>query len=121
MSKQILVVEDNRQYQDILKIALEDAKYSVTLAGEGKSALEKLKERDFDLILLDLLMPGMDGVSFYNNLTNKLKSRIPIIVLTNVTDAAAYGPNIKNVMIKANVSIDDVIGEVKKVIGETDY
>jgi CheY-like chemotaxis protein len=61
-------------------------------------------------------MPGMDGISFYHLLVNKLNKNIPIIILTNVSDANAYDPNIKNVLIKSNVSLKDVLAEVKKYI-----
>jgi two-component system, OmpR family, alkaline phosphatase synthesis response regulator PhoP len=114
--KKILVIEDNKQYRNLLKIALEGEGYEVETAENGKIGLEKVGIGEADLILLDLLMPGMDGITFYNSLTNRLKKHIPIIVLTNVTDADGYGPNIKSVLIKANVSIDEVLVEVKKYI-----
>jgi DNA-binding response OmpR family regulator len=114
--KNILIVEDSKQYRSLLKAALTAANYSVVMAEEGKEALNIIQKPDvkIDLILLDLLVPGVDGISFYHTLVNKFEKNIPIIVLTNVADANAYGPNIKNVLIKANVSIEEVLDEVKK-------
>lgn len=116
--KTILVVEDSKQYRNLLKTALTAAQYEVVTAEEGKEALTIIQKEDskIDLILLDLLMPGVDGISFYHTLVNKLQKNIPIIILTNVADANAYGPSIKNVLIKSNVSIDEVLAEVRKYI-----
>ncbi len=111
--KTILVVEDNSSYQAILKKALEEVHFTVVQAGNGKEALVLVKERGFDLIILDLLMPEMDGVTFYYQLKTVLKKHIPILVLTNVADTAAYGADIKDVLIKSDVSLEDVVGKVK--------
>lgn len=114
--KTILVVEDNISYQNLLKKRLTQDDFSVLTAGDGKQAEEMVKTKHVDLILLDLLMPGVDGISFYNKLKNILKKHIPIIVLTNVTDATGYGEDIKDVLIKANVSIDDVATKVHEYL-----
>lgn len=114
--KTILVVEDNSSYQAILKKALEDAHFTVVQAGNGKEALDFVKNSTFDLIILDLLMPEMDGITFYYQLKKILKKHIPILVLTNVADTAAYGADIKDVLIKSDVSLDEVVAKVKAVL-----
>lgn len=111
--KTILVVEDNSSYQAILKKALEDAKFVVVQAGNGKEAIALVKKRGFDLIILDLLMPEMDGITFYYQLKKILKKHIPILVLTNVADTMAYSPDIKDVLIKSDVTLADVIKKIK--------
>lgn len=113
--KKILIVEDNKKYRDLLETALADAKISVVTARDGKEALEVLQKEHVHLILLDLLMPGMDGVDFYHMLELQ-HAHIPIIVLTNVSDTAAYGKNIKEVLIKSNVSLDEVVEKVKAAL-----
>jgi len=57
----ILVVEDNRDYQELLQNFLENAAHVVTTAGDGTQAIELTKSYSFDLILLDLMLPGVDG------------------------------------------------------------
>lgn len=114
--KRILVIEDNKSYQNLLKKAFEFEKWEVIIAGNGKIALDLVEKEKVDLIILDILMPEMDGISFYYRLKNILKKHIPIIVLTNVSDAAAYSKDIKEVMVKTNVSLQEVIAKVKKYL-----
>src|SRR5579862_2038590 len=59
--KQILVVEDEREMADILRQVLDESGYGVTLAYHGQEALTKLRHAEFDLVLLDVMLPGMDG------------------------------------------------------------
>ena len=114
--KTILVVEDDRQYRKILEQELTEQKYTVLLAENGAMALETMKKNKPDLILLDLLMPDMDGTTFYYHLKNELKSQVPIIILTNVADTAAYGEHIKDVFIKSNVELKDVVKRIKEIL-----
>lgn len=111
--KTILVIEDNASYQHLLKKALELEKFAVLVADNGKIALDIVGKENVDLIILDLLMPEMDGKTFYYQLKHILKVHIPIIVLTNVSDAVGYSKDIKDVMIKSNVSLSDVVAKVK--------
>jgi len=82
-SKQILVVEDEPAIQDILQFALNGAGYEVLLAHDGREALEHMQTVIPDLILLDLMMPGMNGHCFTKELDHRgMRSTIPIIVLS---------------------------------------
>lgn len=113
--KKVLIIEDNKKYRELLKTALLESSISVLAAAEGKEALTILEKEHVNLILLDLLMPGMDGIDFYHMLELQ-HAHIPIIVLTNVSDTAAYGKDIKEVLIKSNVSLDEVVERVKSVL-----
>lgn len=115
--KTILVVEDNKEYRELLSKRLQKDSYKIVSAENGQKALEILKESHVDLILLDLLMPEIDGISFYYQLEHILKKSIPIIVLTNVTDAAGFGKDVKEVLVKSNVSLDEVAAKVKENLG----
>ena len=112
--KTILIVEDDKKYQKILQQTLIQEGYAVIVAENGKEGLESVRQDQINLILLDLLMPEVDGVTFYYKLKNILKKHIPIIVLTNISDTAAYGKDIKDIMIKANVSLEEVVKRVKE-------
>ena len=86
----ILVVEDMPLNQLLIKIILEDFGFHVDIAGNGKIAIEKLQEnngstpltRAYDIILMDLLMPELNGFEATEHIRNKMKSQIPIIALT---------------------------------------
>ncbi|MCI5956122.1 MAG: response regulator transcription factor [Clostridiales bacterium] len=79
MSK-ILVVEDDLSIQALLHDFIEDAGHSVVLAADGVEALAKYSEQQFDLILLDLMLPKIDGYGVCEVI--RQKSDVPIIMLT---------------------------------------
>jgi two-component system, cell cycle response regulator DivK len=79
----ILVVEDNEANQMLVQAVLELEGYRVALAGAAEEALEKLQRETPDLILMDLQLPGQDGLSFTRQLKSDPETRdIPIVALT---------------------------------------
>lgn len=81
MARRILVVEDNRDLADLVTLHLRDAGYAVESCGDGLQALKRLQEESFDLLILDLMLPGLDGIG----LCQRLRSRpdyLPILMLT---------------------------------------
>jgi len=78
----ILVVEDIRLNQLLMKTLLDDFGFGCELAANGKIAIEKLRNDSFDVILMDLQMPEMNGFEATEYIRNTLKSQIPIIALT---------------------------------------
>ncbi len=83
MSQRILVAEDDPNLRHVIQLQLEDAGYEVTTAEDGVKTLEHVRERAPDLILLDVMMPRMDGYEVCRRLkSNFYTSRIPIIMLT---------------------------------------
>jgi DNA-binding response OmpR family regulator len=77
----ILVVEDDKEISVPLVQALQGAAHAVSVVGDGKSALEKVKIAKPDLIVLDLGLPDMDGIEVCRNLRSQ-KYEIPILMLT---------------------------------------
>jgi DNA-binding response OmpR family regulator len=75
----ILVVEDEEAIRDLIGLNLGMVGYVTRKASDGISALEILNKNDFDLCLLDIMLPGMDG---YELLPHLLKKNIPVIMLT---------------------------------------
>ena len=84
MSKLILVIEDEPAIQNILRAFLLDAGYRVALAGDGPAGVERFRADPPDLVLLDLMLPGMDGFAVCQVL--RRESRVPIIMLTALDD-----------------------------------
>ncbi len=79
----ILIVEDNPFNQKLITAVLTHAGYSFEIAGNGRIALEKVHERDFDLILMDIMMPEMDGFEATRRIRAEARfDDIPIIALT---------------------------------------
>ncbi len=81
-SLNVLVVEDIALNQLLMKTLLEDFKFGCDIASNGKIALDKLKKNNYDIILMDLQMPEMNGFEATSYIRNEMKSNIPIIALT---------------------------------------
>lgn len=80
--KRILVAEDNEINQKIIVHLLRKEKLYVDLANDGKEAVDFFEKNEYDLLLLDLQMPHMDGYQTANYIRKKLKSTIPIVAMT---------------------------------------
>ena len=78
----VLVVEDMALNQLLMKTLLDDFGFERDIAGNGKIAIEKLCEQSYDIILMDLQMPEMNGFEATDYIRNTLNSQIPIIALT---------------------------------------
>ncbi|KAA3612755.1 MAG: response regulator [Planctomycetota bacterium] len=77
----ILVVDDDSEIRDMLKQLLDFAGYTITLAGNGKEALEKLEEQDFQLMVTDIVMPDADGLEVIMN-ARKIRPELQIIAMS---------------------------------------
>jgi two-component system chemotaxis response regulator CheY len=83
MQKRILVVDDSESIRQLLSFILERAGFGVDSAIDGQDALTFLDGRTFDLVLTDLNMPRMDGISLIRRVrSNEGYKRVPIVVLT---------------------------------------
>jgi two-component system alkaline phosphatase synthesis response regulator PhoP len=92
MAKHILLVEDEESLQDIIKLNLELEGYGVTCVSHGGRALEVFKQRHFDLILLDVMLPEVDGFTICQ--TIRLENTwVPILFLTakNTAEDRIFG------------------------------
>ncbi|MCR4640973.1 MAG: response regulator transcription factor [Lachnospiraceae bacterium] len=78
--KQILVVEDNKDYQELLENYLSNAGFTVTAAGNGLDAVDILEDKEFDLIILDVMLPKIDGFTLCELI--RKKSDVPVVMLT---------------------------------------
>lgn len=85
MSKKILVVDDEQSIATLLKYNLEQSGYSVTTAHDGEEGRDKAIEQSPDLIILDLMLPSMDGIEVCKELRQR-KINIPILMLTAKDD-----------------------------------
>jgi len=119
-NKTILLVEDDvvlcRMYQKALKIA----GAAVVVALNGKDALEQLVSKQIDLVVLDLMMPLMNGYETIRQIKlDKKISHVPIIVLTNLDEhpefvEKATGTKLEEYLVKSNTTIEEVIDKIAK-------
>lgn len=93
----ILVIDDEQVIRILFKETLEELGHRVILADDGYEGLELIKRWDFDVVFLDLKMPGMDGAELFHQIKT-IKPKLPVIIITGYPDsdmmarALAQGP-----------------------------
>ena len=123
MDKQskILIIEDEVSLLKSLTEVLEERGYEVVGATDGESGLRLAQERNPDLIILDLLLPGMDGVDVLRQLReNKETEGIPVLVLTNLSDektvAEVLAVGGKDYLVKSDVNLEMIANKVEEIL-----
>ena len=119
MAKSILIAEDEQAIAEALKLKFEHSGFLVTVAGNGEEALEEVKNKKFDLVILDLIMPKLDGFGFLEE-AKKAGIKTPIIVASNLSqpedEEKARSLGAKDFYIKSNVSVLEIVEKVESVL-----
>lgn len=124
MAKRILFVDDDLYIRDIYEEVLKSEGYIVDTAINGEEGLTKLQQGGYDLVLLDVMMPTLDGIGVLEELQKNppQQKNGPIILLTNLGfDPLAQTAKDKGVeayIIKANLTPQDLVEKVRKTIGD---
>lgn len=122
MAQKVLLVDDDQFIRELYEEVLKNAGYEVETASDGKMGYEKLAEGGYDLVLLDVMLPFMDGVGILSELEEHKpkKKNGPIVLLTNL----AYDPAVKEaldkgakmVLNKAEMNPDEFLKKIKEVV-----
>lgn len=100
--KRILIVEDEPELQELLCAYLQDAGYAAAVAGDGAAALDLFRAQSFDLVLLDIMLPKIDGFGVCAQI--RRQSQVPILMLTALDGEAqqlrGFGLNIDDYVTK---------------------
>lgn len=124
-AKKLLIVEDDQYLRELYIDILEDEGYDVDHAVDGEEAYEKIHAGGYDLVLLDIMLPKMDGLKILEKIKNETPSITPnkaIVVLSNlgqetaVFDAVARGA--AGYMIKSDFTPDQVIAKVREFLAK---
>ena len=118
----ILLVEDDEFLAELYATKLNLEGFDVSLAVDGEKGLKMVKEKKPDLILLDIILPKMDGFELLKTLKNdKALKDIPVILLTNLSqkDEVKKGLELgaQDYLIKAHFMPSEVVKKIKKTIG----
>ncbi len=121
MNKKILIAEDDNFLANAYRIKFEKSGFDVEIATDGKLALESLNSFVPDVILLDLIMPTMDGFGVLAELKKSDKlSKIPVIVTSNLGQKEdmdkAKNLGAKDFFVKSDTSIGDIVAKVSSFI-----
>lgn len=117
----ILLVEDEPGQAMAISAALNNAGYETAVAEDGKEGLKKAKTESPDLILLDIVLPKMDGVAVLKELKKNSQTKdIPVIILTNL----ATGESMREAMeagstdylVKTDYALEELVGKIGQVL-----
>lgn len=122
--KKILLVEDEDFIRELYVRQLTKAGFSVKTAVDGQSGLDMLKMESFDLLLLDIMLPGMNGLQLLREFkTQNPNSPMIVILLTNLGQEAVikegFELGAQAYLIKASYTPDQVVTEVKNALSSS--
>ncbi len=117
-----MIIEDNKDLQEIYKHSFEKYGYEVILEGNGLEGVESVAKVLPDIILLDLMMPGMDGFGFLKKMNDTGGLSIPVIVCSNISDVDTINRAIKDgaqdVLLKVDYSGKQLVDKVTHITEE---
>ncbi|MEK7123984.1 MAG: response regulator [Patescibacteria group bacterium] len=117
----ILLIEDEPGQVLAISSALSSAGYEIVSADDGKEGLAKAKTENPDLILLDIVLPKMDGVAVLNELKkNPQTKEIPVIILTNLATGETMRETMEagssDYLVKTDYTLEELVGKIKQVL-----
>jgi CheY-like chemotaxis protein len=117
----ILVVDDDYGCRRLTSKILSSYGYGSVLASNGLEALDVLRQQDVDLILLDLMMPEMDGLAFMRVMRSEARwADVPVLVLSGVADlevaTTVRETGVQGYLVKSRYSIEDLMGQVRRYL-----
>jgi len=120
MAKRVMIAEDDQFLANAYRVKLEKEGFEVSIVDQGQELLDKVKNFEPHLILLDLVMPIMDGFEALKALkANKDTRNIPVLITSNLGQQTDLDKSMKlgavDYIIKSNVSIKDIIKKVRKI------
>ncbi len=122
--KKVLIIEDDKAMASILQESLQDEGFGATFAQDGEEGLERIKTDQPDLILLDVMMPKMNGKEMLAELRgNEDTKDIKVIMLTNVGDdidtiSEIVALDTPDYLVKANTSMEMIVDRIKQRLEE---
>ena len=123
MAKKILIVEDDEILIGLLQKKLTSLGYEIYLAKDGEVGLVLMREKKPDLVLLDIVMPKMNGLEVLSKVKEDPNfKKIPIIVISNSGQPVELDKikklGARDWLIKTDFDLQELVGKVKKQIGE---
>lgn len=109
----VLIVEDNSDVRRLYAIGLNQRGFEVKLAANGAEAVERIRAEKPDILLLDWLMPLMDGDEVLRRIGVHNGHRMPVIVISGQPEPDKRDPRIRSWLTKP-VSIDELVAEIER-------
>jgi len=123
MNKKILIVEDDEFLLSMYSTKFEIEGYEVVMANDGEIGLEKAQKEKPGIILLDIMLPNMDGFDVLKNLkANKETSSIPVILLTNLSQKQDVEQGLSlgadDYLVKAHFMPSEVVDKINRLLNQ---
>ena len=121
MVKKILIVEDDKFLRELVSQKLVREGYQISEAADGEDGINKIEKEKPDLVLLDLILPGINGFKVLAKMkTNTVLSEIPVIILSNLGQKTDIEKGLKmgasDYLIKAHFTPGEIIKKIKTVL-----
>lgn len=118
--RKILVVEDNPDLQQLYQLAFEAGGYEVKISGNGLTGITDVVDYAPDIVLLDIMMPEMNGFEFLEALSNNTSIKIPVIVVSNLTQEQEKQKALENgaamYLIKSDYEGPDLVAKLDEFL-----
>lgn len=117
----VLLIEDDSTLTEMYKLKFTEQKMDITVAEKGSEGLELAEENKFDIILLDIMLPEIDGFTILKELKSLPKTKnVPIVLLTNLAQEADKEKGLQmgaaDYLVKANHTPTEVVDKVRKIL-----
>jgi len=121
MAKTILIIEDDKFLRELIVRKLTEEGFGVSEAVDGEEGIKKIKEEKPDLVLLDLILPGIDGFEVLSQMRKESAlSSIPVIILSNLGQKEDVEKGLKmgavDYLIKAHFTPGEIIDKIKSAL-----
>jgi len=122
MPKKILIIEDDRFLRELMSRKLLSLQFDVAVAVDGEEGLEKIKSEMPDVVLLDLILPGINGFEVLENAKkNPVTAKIPVIILSNLGQSEDIEKGLKlgaeDFLVKAHFTPQEIVNKLKSILG----
>lgn len=116
--KQVLLIDDDVFIVQLLTLVLTKSGYKVVSATNGKQAITLLPLQTVDLIIVDLMMPEMDGLQFLQTLRGELKATMPVLVLSGMVTATTESQVMTagaNALLYKPIKVPDLLVKIRQL------
>jgi DNA-binding response OmpR family regulator len=122
MPKKILIIEDDKFLRELMVRKLSSLQFSVVSAVDGEDGLQKIKAEMPDIVLLDLILPGINGFEVLErSKADAATAKIPVIILSNLGQSEDIEKGLKlgaaDFLVKAHFTPQEIVNKLKEILG----
>ncbi|MCF7843426.1 response regulator [Candidatus Gracilibacteria bacterium] len=122
--KKIMIIEDDKDLQEIYRLNFELAGYEVLQEFDGLDGISSVVDNKPDIILLDVMMPNMDGFAFLKAMKDNTSINVPVVVCSNLSDKETYAKAVSagavSVLLKVDYSGKQLVDKIGHIMNGVD-